>query len=133
MNKIIISIAAIIVIIIGIIIYIDSYKNPAIAPVNERPAPLNISSPQPSNGNTVINRSITIQNFAFSPASLEIEKNAKIIWTNQDSTAHSVKLPQTQSQILSPGDSFSFTFTQTGTFDYLCGIHPSMKGRIIVK
>jgi plastocyanin len=30
------------------------------------------------------------------------------------------------------GGTFSFTFTQDGTYDYICSIHPSMKGKITV-
>ena len=29
--------------------------------------------------------------------------------------------------------SFSFTFATAGDYDYLCSIHPNMKGKVIVK
>jgi plastocyanin len=34
---------------------------------------------------------------------------------------------------LSTGASYSFTFTQPGTYTYHCSIHPSMKGTVIVQ
>ena len=34
---------------------------------------------------------------------------------------------------LPPGDSFRFTFQQPGTYEYFCGIHTRMRGRIVVK
>jgi plastocyanin len=34
---------------------------------------------------------------------------------------------------LSPGNSFSFTFTKAGTYTYHCKIHPSMTATIMVK
>jgi plastocyanin len=34
---------------------------------------------------------------------------------------------------LSPGNAFSFTFSQAGTYTYHCKIHPSMMGTILVK
>jgi plastocyanin len=33
---------------------------------------------------------------------------------------------------LAPGASFSFTFTQAGTYNYLCTIHTFMTGSVIV-
>lgn len=30
-------------------------------------------------------------------------------------------------------DPFSFTFDVAGTYEYICGIHPSMHGKIIVE
>jgi len=34
---------------------------------------------------------------------------------------------------LSQGQSFSITFKDAGTFNYFCGIHPSVQGQIIVE
>jgi len=36
------------------------------------------------------------------------------------------------SGLLDPGESFSFTFTTPGTFDYYCIPHPFMQGQIVV-
>jgi plastocyanin len=33
---------------------------------------------------------------------------------------------------LAPGASYSFTFTQQGTYGYLCTIHPNMIGSVTV-
>jgi plastocyanin len=38
-----------------------------------------------------------------------------------------------RSKILAKDDKFSFTFTTAGEYDYLCLIHPNMKGKVIVK
>jgi plastocyanin len=37
-----------------------------------------------------------------------------------------------QSGILHPGDSYSYTFTASGTYSYHCQVHPMMKGKVIV-
>jgi plastocyanin len=50
--------------------------------------------------------------------------NVTHTWTASDGSFHSGNL--------SPGDSFTFTFDQPGTFDYFCQIHPSMAGSITV-
>ena len=36
------------------------------------------------------------------------------------------------SATLSQGGSFTETFDETGTFTYYCGLHPSMRGEIVV-
>jgi plastocyanin len=33
---------------------------------------------------------------------------------------------------MEPGDVYSFTFEKAGTYDYLCGLHPSMTATIKV-
>jgi plastocyanin len=76
---------------------------------------------------------VSIKNFAFNPASLSVAVGSTVTWINNDSPVHSIKSNIFNSPDLDTGQTFSFTFNQTGTFNYSCGIHPSMKGVIIVK
>ncbi|MFH1210444.1 MAG: cupredoxin family copper-binding protein [archaeon] len=76
--------------------------------------------------------SVTIQNFAFSPADLVIKQGTTVTWTNQDDVQHTVKFDFQESPILSKGQSYSYTFNEKGTFDYICGLHPSMKAKVTV-
>jgi len=89
------------------------------------------SSQAPTSANTV-----TIQNFAFLPGDITIKKGTTVTWTNNDSTAHSVNETDNQkgpdSGDLNPGDKYSFTFDQTGTFKYRCNLHPEMLGTVTV-
>jgi plastocyanin len=83
-------------------------------------------------GNTIV-----IKNFAFDPSSLTVKSGTAVKWTNQDGASHAIVSdtgsPATfSSDSLSTGASYSFTFTQPGTYTYHCSIHPSMKGTIIV-
>jgi plastocyanin len=89
------------------------------------------ATPTPS-GN---GQSVSIINFAFSPAMLSVSVGAKVTWTNNGSVPHTVTADQGafDSNALSPGNSFSFTFTKAGTYTYHCKIHPSMTATIIVK
>jgi amicyanin len=83
-------------------------------------------------GNTV-----TIKNFAFDPSSLTVKSGTVVTWTNQDGTPHTI-VSDTGSPVafssdsISSGVSYSFTFTQAGTYTYHCSIHPTMKGTIVV-
>jgi plastocyanin len=76
---------------------------------------------------------VTIKNFAFEPGTVTIARGGTVTWTNQDSAVHTVKFGSDESPSLSKGQTYSKTFSNAGTFDYGCGIHPAMKGKIIVK
>ncbi len=76
---------------------------------------------------------ITIQDFAFSPQTLEIKVGESVKWANKDSAPHTVDFNDFKSNSLSNGDSFEHTFDAAGEYDYICAIHPSMKGHISVK
>ena len=79
---------------------------------------------------------VTLQNFAFSPASVTVKVGDTVTWTNKDSAGHTVASDDGTS-FTSPtkatGATFSFTFTKTGTYAYHCSIHPSMKGTVVVQ
>jgi len=104
----------------------------------------NSSNISPSNNSTVgsnnssansTSNAVKIQNFAFNPASLTIKAGTTVTWTNLDSTAHRIvsDTGAFQSSDLSNGQSYSYTFNKTGSYSYHCGIHPSMKGTIVVQ
>lgn len=82
----------------------------------------------PAQGNGIV-----IENFSFNPGTLTVSSGTTVVWTNNDSVLHSIKSDTFNSQPLSKGQSFEFMFANKGTYDYSCGIHPSMKGRIIVE
>ena len=92
-----------------------------------------VATPTPAQGSAVEANAITIQNFAFSPATLTVKKGTTVTWTNNDSAPHQIKSATFNSSQLSKGQSFSFTFNTAGSFDYSCAIHPSMLGKIIVQ
>jgi plastocyanin len=77
---------------------------------------------------------VTIKDFAFDPGDLTIAKGTTVTWKNDDSATHRIKSGDGSfdSKDLKNGDSFDHTFDTAGTFDYICGIHPSMKGKITV-
>ena len=77
--------------------------------------------------------SIKISNFAFSPASVTITAGTEVTWTNDDSAAHTVVGSDFASGNLATGQTFKHTFSTAGTFNYHCGIHPSMQGTITVQ
>lgn len=77
---------------------------------------------------------IEIKGFAFNPATITIPKGTTVIWTQKDSAQHTATSAGNafSSDILSQGQTFSYTFNESGTFEYNCHIHPSMRGKVIV-
>jgi len=92
-----------------------------------------VVNPMPAVGLLAEVSSVNIQNFAFYPATLTIKKGATVTWTNNDSAPHQIKAPTFNSSMLGQGQNFSFTFNEAGVFDYICAIHHSMTGKIIVE
>jgi len=97
------------------------------------------SSPSPSPASsgvtsTASQNSVAIQNYAFSPSTLTIPKGANVTWTNYDSVQHTVVADSGafSSPPLSKGDTYTHQFNSTGSFPYICSIHPYMKGTIVV-
>lgn len=121
-QKAIIAIVAVLIIIIGGIYYFRNNYNSINPPENGQ-------QPVSSQGAN----QISIKNFAFSPAELTVKVGDTVTWTNNDSAAHRISGTGFQSGDLIKSDTYSFLFKIVGTYDYICSIHPSMKGKIIVK
>ncbi len=78
---------------------------------------------------------VTIDNFTFGPKELTVPVGTTVKWVNHDDIPHNVvnKDKVFRSKALDTDDSYSFTFASAGTYDYFCGLHPQMTGKIIVK
>jgi plastocyanin len=77
---------------------------------------------------------VTIDNFTFTPATLTIKPGTKVTFVNHDDIPHLVVdvAGKFKSKVLDTDDSFSMTFTTPGDVTYFCGLHPHMKGKIVV-
>jgi plastocyanin len=79
---------------------------------------------------------VEISNFAYQPATVTIQVGDTVTWTNLDSAAHTATDTGSGALfdgVMSTGESFSYTFTRAGTFDYFCTFHPEMTGTVIVE
>jgi plastocyanin len=77
---------------------------------------------------------VSIVDFAFQPASVELATGGTVTWTNTGQAPHTVTADDGSfdSGTLSPGATFSQTFATAGTFTYHCNIHPQMTATVIV-
>ena len=78
---------------------------------------------------------VTAEQFQFRPDEVEVAPGTTVTWTNEDTVAHTVQdngglFPE--SDDLAKGESFSFTYQTPGSYPYICGIHPYMKGTVTV-
>jgi plastocyanin len=75
---------------------------------------------------------VNISGFAFGPSSVQISVGDSVLWLNLDSVPHQVHCDNFDSGLLRHGYTYSYTFTKPGTYNYICSIHPSMQGTVIV-
>jgi nitrite reductase (NO-forming) len=98
------------------------------------------------------NVQVVIENYAYTPADLTINVGTTVTWINKDQVGHTVTegVPESakaaaqrifdssnevstgKPTVMQPGESWSFTFTQPGIYDYYCIPHPYMRGHITV-
>lgn len=88
-------------------------------------------------GNTAAADSVTIQDYAYSPATITVKVGTTVTWTNKDNVEHTVTTDPgapaaIESGLFGNGKSFSYTFTKAGTYAYHCQPHPYMKGTVTV-
>jgi amicyanin len=76
---------------------------------------------------------VEIADFAFTPATVTISVGDAVTWTNSDAIEHTATGGGFDSGLLGQGESYSVTFSEAGTYDYLCTPHPTMTGQIIVQ
>jgi amicyanin len=96
-------------------------------------------SPAPgsgSSGTSASGHTVTIQGFAYKPATLTVKAGTKVTFVNEDSTPHTATSSGSKtidSGSLSKGQSYTVTFTKPGTYRYICTFHPYMHGVVIVQ
>lgn len=79
---------------------------------------------------------VVMANYAFAPSAITVHVGDSVSWTNHDQAPHNIvttDAPQSiNSPMLSNGQSWSYSFTTPGTYHYICGVHPDMRGSVVV-
>ena len=79
-------------------------------------------------------------NECYIPHMVTIDVGGEVMWNNIDAMAHTVTAgtpteglsEHFDSGLVAPGAMFSHEFTEAGTFDYFCMVHPWMVGAVMV-
>ncbi len=77
----------------------------------------------------------------YDPQVVDVTVGTTIVWDNVDSTVHTVTSGEPpadadgvfDSEMMSAGDVFDFTFTEIGSYNYYCTFHPWMVGTVNVE
>jgi len=98
---------------------------------------IGISSTQPSSTVSHVLIRETPVSWQYSPQVIQvvIGVNNTVVWTSHSFTYDTVTSSNGtfSSGLISPGSSFSVTFTTPGIYDYYCQFHLWMRGTVIVK
>lgn len=88
----------------------------------------------------IINEGTEPDDAVFRPDTVMIRSGTTVTWTNADGSAHTATSGAPgdpdgvfDSQVMGPGEEYSFTFEGTGTYGYFCQLHPNMVGNIVVE
>lgn len=78
---------------------------------------------------------VAIADFLFGPEKIVVKVGQTIAWTNVDDSPHQVTV-QGETTLRTPvvlkGQSTELRFDYPGSYGYICGLHPGMKGQIEV-
>jgi len=96
------------------------------APVEKKPKPLAIAA---------ASTGVTISDFQFAPSAVTVNVGDTVTWTNAGPTPHSATANDGSfdTGIMDEGGSGSHTFTEAGSFSYICTPHPNMTGTVTVQ
>lgn len=148
----------VLIIVLGAGVYLMFKKTPVVAPTNTynttvqknaipsepasnsaAPAATDTAAGAAVSGSVVVAKpeqvTVTIAHSAFTPAMVTVPVGSTVTWKQEDAVSHSVVSDSSafSSGTLSTGKTYRFTFTKPGTYGYHCGIHPMMKGTIVVQ
>ncbi|KAA0022759.1 cupredoxin domain-containing protein [Antrihabitans cavernicola] len=111
-----------------------SSDSSGVAAISTTPAPGAPTTAQVQSGDVAVK----VKGMAFTPATITVTAGTKVTWTFDDGgIPHTVTglkdaAMGINSPILKEGD-YSYTFDKPGTYNYICSIHPDMKGTVTVR
>jgi len=78
---------------------------------------------------------VVIEAMQFSPSQLEVNAGDTVIWKNKDPFPHTATSEKNgfDSKTINAGQTWTFVAKQKGTFPYLCTLHQTMRGTLVVK
>jgi plastocyanin len=78
---------------------------------------------------------VIVVGMKFEPETLTVKRGDKVVWVNRDFFPHTATAPD---RSFDSGDivtnaAWTYIANKSGTFGYVCTLHPTMKATLIVK
>lgn len=88
---------------------------------------------QPAPQGTVPAATVTIRDFAYSPATVTVKAGDAVAWTNADASTHTATTTDggCDTKSIAKGATVSLVFPEPGTYEYHCAIHATMPTAIV--
>jgi plastocyanin len=79
--------------------------------------------------------SVSMDGTAFTPPAITVTVGDRVTWTNKDPFPHNVTSAagRFHSEDLEPGGEWTLTAERAGRFEYVCTLHPGMRGTLTVE
>lgn len=81
------------------------------------------------------NITVRINGMRFEPSSITVKPGTTVTWVHDSNMPHTItgEIDGLRSSVLYSGQQYSHTFDASGSYNYACDFHPSMKGSVIVE
>jgi plastocyanin len=88
---------------------------------------------QPAAEGTVPAATVTIRDFAYSPATVTIKSGEAVAWTNEDTSTHTATTldGSCDTKSIPKGGTVALVFPKAGTYEYHCAIHATMPTAVV--
>jgi plastocyanin len=126
-------------------------NNTSVSPIEEEQPPALLSPSQQQQHqqqnqtvSIILDSSTLIDNPGFQPSQIQAQVGDTVTWINDDLQPHTVTsgsngVPDNKFNsspnfipLMTPGGTFSHTFTEAGEYPYFCLLHPNMVGTVSV-
>ena len=80
-------------------------------------------------------REVVMKGFQFIPSELTVKVGQSVTWRNEDTAKHDAFSEESglDTNDIGEGGTVTFQPDKAGTINYICSIHPQMKGTLLVE
>ena len=84
---------------------------------------------------TAATHTIAMEGVAFVPETLTVKQGDTVVWTNKDPFPHTATAQDRRfdSREIAPDKTWKYTVRKKGKIPYVCTLHPTMKGTLVVE
>ncbi|GAC1312908.1 MAG: hypothetical protein NVSMB2_00080 [Chloroflexota bacterium] len=79
---------------------------------------------------------VAVVDNGYAPSELDVRPGVSVLWTNLGGDGHDITGTGPdgvwRSGPLGPRETYHRSFTRAGVYDYVCTVHPEMRGRVTV-